>query len=161
MKTDGRCLFVFTPLLSAFLLLFLASTTMAAPIGVPSEERRAELFFKNAVAAIAAKDFTNARQLLDAALAGKPAFPDALVKRAALKMREGNELSALQDLEQALLIEPNNRQALSLAAAAMKKIGQFDFALRLYRRLEELGAAGEDIRPIIEALERLTEGQAL
>ncbi len=116
---------------------------------------------RNALAAIAARDFVVARKLLDRVIARQPSFVDAWVKRAALLVAHDRLEEALADLRQALRLDPDHFEAVHILASVLRRVGETEAALAAYKRLQTLYPAHQESRAAITELTRRLAGQPI
>ncbi len=89
---------------------------------VPPE---AQTLYEQAVAVMAAGDFTDAELRLKEFLLQYPGYPGAHVNLAIIHRENGNEDAAMADIDAALAIDPNNPTALNQKGLLFRRNGNF------------------------------------
>ena len=132
-----------------------------ASVWASAGDSAANTDMRNALAALAARDFEVARALLDRVISRKPAFTDAWVKRAAISVARNRLENALLDLRQALSLDPDHFEAVHILASVLRRIGEPEAALSAYRRLQWLYPARQGTHAAISDLTRQINGQPI
>jgi tetratricopeptide (TPR) repeat protein len=94
-------------------------------------------YYNLALACQAMNDFPKAIANLNQALAMNPAFTDAALALAQIKMNSGDFISAVSSLNQLIHQQPKLSSAHILLARAYEGQGKLDEAEKVYRRLED------------------------
>lgn len=92
----------------------------------------AQTLYEQAVAVMAAGDFTDAELRLKEFLLQYPGYPGAYVNLAIIHRENGDDESAMTDVEAALAIDPNNPVALNQKGLLYRRNGNFPQAEAAY-----------------------------
>lgn len=121
----------------------------------------ADLMMQRAIRAIEAGDTALARELLDRVILMQPGFSEAWHRRAGIFLSEENLVEALQDLNQALILEPRHFGALLGMAHILEQLGGTREALETYRRILEIYPLMPQAQAAESRLRLKTEGMEL
>jgi Tetratricopeptide repeat len=102
-----------------------------------------------------------ARALLDYVVALSPYWPDGFVRRARVKVAEGDDAGALADLETAARLEPRRFDALAALAALAEKTGEKKRALDAYRKALSITPNDQALQKNEERLRIEVEGRGI
>lgn len=102
-----------------------------------------------------------ALQLLDAAIALKPDYPEAWDQRAYIFFSQEKYELAMGDLRRVLSLDPRHYKAMTGVGAILQEFGNKKAALAMYRRALAVNPFSEEAKKAVETLERDVEGQAI
>ena len=126
-----------------------------------SPDRAANTDMRNALAALAARDFKIAARLLDRVIARRPDFADAWAKRAAIAVAGERFADALSDLREALRLDPHHFEAVHMLANVLRRTGHPRAALAAYRHLRKIYPTHRETESAMAELIRQIEGQGI
>jgi len=121
----------------------------------------ADLLLERAMTAIAAKEFTEAREFLDRAIAVQPEFPEAWYQRALIFLNEGLYDQAIYDLNEALSSEPRHFEAWLTLGLVFEQMGQSREALEAFREVLKIHPFHEVAGSEVRRLTPLVDGRAI
>lgn len=120
-----------------------------------------DLLIERATQALAADDSELSLSLLDAVVELDPDYPEGWTQRANVNFVKRDFSKSIDDLRQALALDPKHFNAIMSLAGVMREIGEKKAALRAYRAALKvhpfLGAAKE----AADELSREVEGQGI
>jgi tetratricopeptide (TPR) repeat protein len=90
-----------------------------------------------------------------------PGFAEGYNARATAYFQAGYYGLALEDIRQALALNPRHFGAMSGLALILEEIGEAEGALEAWRAVEALNPSRQGVREAIERLERQVEGVTL
>lgn len=120
-----------------------------------------DLLLKRGQDALEAGDPEAAIGHLTAALDHAPGFAAARVARAAAYYATNRIGPALDDLREALLLNPNHTEALTGFAVLLEEMGREEGALELFRRVQAMDPQDEAVAEAVRRLAVRLEGTAL
>lgn len=120
-----------------------------------------DLLVKRGQDALEAGDALAAIEHFTAAIDHGPGFAGGYAGRAAALYVTGRLGPAIDDLRQALLLNPNDFESLTGFAVILEELGRPADALEVWRRVADMNPQDEAAAQAAERLELLTEGQAL
>ena len=119
------------------------------------------LLMERANAAIAAKEFDLALQLLDAVVKLRPDYIEGWNRRANVYYVKDRYLDALADIQQVLALEPRHFAALTGLGLIMKELGDERRALIALRHALELDPHMERVPGLVKTLTDKIEGRGI
>lgn len=120
-----------------------------------------DLLLRRGQDALEAGEPVTAAEHFTAAIDHTPDFAEAYSRRAAAYYQAGLIGPALDDLRQALVLNPDNFVALRGFGVVLEELGRYDDALEVFTRVQEVYPADQDTAAAITRLELMLEGQAL
>jgi tetratricopeptide (TPR) repeat protein len=120
-----------------------------------------DLLVKRGQDALEAGDAPAAIEHFTAAIDHGPGFAGAYAGRAAALYVTGRVGPAIDDLRQALVLNPNDFESLTGFAVILEELGRPEDALEVWRRVADMNPQDDAAAQAAERLELLTEGQAL
>jgi tetratricopeptide (TPR) repeat protein len=120
-----------------------------------------DLLVKRGQDALQAGDAPAAVEHFTAAIDHGPDFAGGYAGRAAALYLTGRVGPAIDDLRQALLLNPNDLDSLKGFAVVLEELGRPADALEVWRRVADMNPQDGEAAQAAERLELLTEGQAL
>lgn len=120
-----------------------------------------DLLAKRGRDALAAGDAEAAIEHFTAAIDHASGFAAAYAGRAGAYYLTGRVGPAIDDLRQALLLNPNDLDSLQGFAVVLEELGRPEDALEVWARVADMNPQSEDAAREAARLELLTEGQAL
>ena len=120
-----------------------------------------DLLVKRGQDALEAGDPEAAIEHFTAAIDHGPGFAAAYAGRASAFYLTGRVGPAIDDLRQALLLNPNDLDSLQGFAVLLEELGRPEDALEVWARVADMNPQSEDAAREKGRLELLTEGQAL
>jgi tetratricopeptide (TPR) repeat protein len=120
-----------------------------------------DLLLRRGQDAMEAGDPEAAIEHLTAAIDYAPDFAEAYVARASAYYLTNRAGPALDDLRQALVLNPNQWQALGGFAALLEEIGREDDALEVWRRVHEMHPQEPQAAAAVNRLELALQGRTL
>jgi tetratricopeptide (TPR) repeat protein len=120
-----------------------------------------DLLAGRALAAETAGGAGLAKALLDYVVALSPYWPEGFVRRARVKVAEGDDAGALADLETAARLEPKRFDALAALGALSEKAGEKKRALEAYRKALAIMPSDQALQKNEERLRIEVEGRGI
>lgn len=120
-----------------------------------------DLLVKRGQDALEAGDAPAAVEHFTAAIDHGPDFAGGYAGRAAALYLTGRVGPAIDDLRQALVLNPNDFESLTGFAVILEELGRPEDALEVWRRVADMNPQDDAAAQAAERLELLTEGQAL
>ncbi len=121
----------------------------------------AGLLMTRALAAIEAKNYPLALQLLDSLVALQPSWPEAWNKRASVRYFAGDLDGSMADVDRVLKLEPRHFGALDGLGMILQRTGLSKRALEVYRRALVVYPHQPEVEKIVEKLTLEVEGQGI
>jgi tetratricopeptide (TPR) repeat protein len=119
----------------------------------------ADLLLAWATAAMEAKEYPHALDLLDQIVVLRPDFAEAWNKRATVYYLLDDYSASLSDIRQTLALEPRHFGALSGLGFILEELDRKEEAIEVFRRALEINPQLDKIREAMERLEKETAGQ--
>ncbi len=126
-----------------------------------SESATISLLMDRAVAAIGAKDYPLALDLLDSVILLAPTFAEGWNKRATVYYLQDDFNLALNDIEQTLRLEPRHYGALLGFGIIMQNFDRKAMALKIFRKVLEIYPHNETAESRVKDLSKEVEGVPL
>jgi tetratricopeptide (TPR) repeat protein len=120
-----------------------------------------DLLLRRGQDALEAGDPEAAIEHLTAAIDHAPDFAEAYVARASAYYLTNRAGPALDDIRQALVLNPNQWQALGGFAALLEEIGREEDALEVWRRVHEMNPQEPQAAAAVDRLELALQGRTL
>jgi Tfp pilus assembly protein PilF len=120
-----------------------------------------DLLLQRGIDALEAGDFLAAAEHLTAAIDHAPDFAEAYNQRSAAYYRLGQVGPALDDLRQALVLNPDHLGALIGFAVILRDMDDKPGALEVFQRVLDMNPQDADLADAVAMLERELTGRAL
>lgn len=120
-----------------------------------------DLLWRRGQDALEAGDPQAAIEHLTAALDWAPDFAEAYVARAAAYYLTNRAGPAIDDLRQALVLNPHHWEAMSGFAILLEEMGREEDALEVWRQVHEMNPQNPAAQASVDRLERLLQGRTL
>lgn len=121
----------------------------------------ASLLMSRAVAAIEAKNYPLALQVLDRLVVLQPSWSEAWNKRASVRYFAGDLDGSMADVDRVLKLEPRHFGALDGLAAILQRTGFPKRALEVYRRTLAIYPHQPGVEKMVQKLTLEVEGQGI
>jgi tetratricopeptide (TPR) repeat protein len=120
-----------------------------------------DLLMARVIAAMGAKNYEVALDLLDKIVDLHPEWAEAWNKRATVRFLLDDDEGSMTDIAHVLKIEPRHFGALSGMGMILERRGFRNDALRAYRRALEIAPQSETLKNSVERLTKAVEGEDL
>lgn len=120
-----------------------------------------DLLIERATQALAADDAELSLSLLDAVVELDPSYPEGWTQRANVNVVKRDYGKSIEDLRQALALDPKHFNAIMSLAGVMREIGEKKGALRAYRAALKVHPFLDAAKEAVEELTREVEGQGI
>ncbi len=121
----------------------------------------ADLLMGRAMAAIDAKDFAAAEDVLDKVVALQPGWAEAWNKRATVRFLRDDDVASMLDIGRTLAIEPRHFGALSGMGMILHRDGQDRAALTVLRRAAAINPQDQAVKALIDTIAPDVDGRDL
>ena len=135
--------------------------TLIGAIWMQASSDTANLLMQRAVAAIEAKNYPLALEVLDRIVVLQPQWAEAWNKRASVRFFAGDLDGSMADVEHVLKLEPKHFGALEGMATILQRTGFDKRALEVYRRALAVYPHQGEIERIVDKLTLDVEGQGI
>ncbi|WP_209006255.1 tetratricopeptide repeat protein [Stappia sp. 28M-7] len=120
-----------------------------------------DLLMMRAAAAMQAKDYPLALDLLDVTVRLAPEFPEAWNRRATVNYLREDFGRSMVDIERVLALEPRHWGAMSGLGIILRRIGRDDEALETFRQVLKIHPVSENARKAVEDMEKAAAGSPI
>lgn len=120
-----------------------------------------DLLMMRAAAAMQAKDYALALDLLDVTVRLAPDFPEAWNRRATVNYLREDFGRSMVDIERVLALEPRHWGAMSGLGIILRRIGRDDEALKTFRQVLKIHPVSENARKAVEDMEKAAAGSPI
>ncbi|QGZ34887.1 tetratricopeptide repeat protein [Stappia indica] len=120
-----------------------------------------DLLMVRAAAAMQAKDYALALDLLDVTVRLAPDFPEAWNRRATVNYLREDFGRSMVDIERVLALEPRHWGAMSGLGIILRRIGRDDEALETFRQVLKIHPVSENARKAVEDMEKAAAGSPI
>ena len=120
-----------------------------------------DLLMARSLDAVKDQDPDLALELLDSVTEMAPKYTEGWNRKAYVHFSQKQYARALQDLRQALTLDPRHFKAIDGLANVLREIGDKKRALQIYRTLLKVHPFWHGAKPAIEELQREVEGQRI
>ena len=134
---------------------------MVERLWLQSGSDTADLLTTRAVAAMDAKDYATADDLLSKVVQLRPAWAEGWNKLATVHFLEDQDSASMSDIGHVLAIEPRHFGALSGMGFILHRNGDDKAALTVLRRAAAINPQNKDIKGLIEQLTPGVEGHGI
>lgn len=121
----------------------------------------ADLVMQRAVAAMQARDFPTATDLLDKIIALQPGWAEAWNKRATVRYLVDDDTGSMADIGHVLAIQPRHFGALSGMGLILHRHGEDQAALTVLRRAAGINPQDAQVRSMVDELAHTVQGSDL
>lgn len=120
-----------------------------------------DLLIERATQALGEDDVETSLALLDAVVEIAPGYAEGWNQRAGVYFLKRDFTRSIEDLRQALTLDPNHFKAITSLAAVMQEVGDKKAALRAYRAALRVNPFLDQARRASDELSREVEGQGI
>lgn len=121
----------------------------------------ADLVMQRAVAAMQAKDYPTATDLLDKAITLQPGWAEAWNKRATVRYLVDDDTGSMADIGHVLALEPRHVGALGGMGLILHRHGEDQAALTVLRKAAGINPQDSQVKSMIDDLAHAVEGNEL